>query len=63
MMFTNLPLNIDVTEVPKYTVFLGKFHNKYLGMLSGLMLEAWSANTCRKMGIYIFNKINYNMEI
>ena len=30
-----LPLKIDDTEVPKYTVLLGKFHIHALGMSMG----------------------------
>jgi len=40
-----VPLKIDDTEVPKYTVLLGKFHIHSLGISMGLTLDAWSANT------------------
>lgn len=45
MSSVDRPLNIVGTEVPKYTVLLGRFHIELLGMSIGFRLESWSANT------------------
>lgn len=54
------PLNIDVTEVPKYTIRLGKFHIHSLGTSIGSSLESWSANTCIVMDISLQLQVNLN---
>lgn len=53
MYFILLPLNIEVTEVPKYTVLLGRFHIHALGTSIGLILESWSANTCMVISFFV----------